>query len=74
MSRENPKLGRPAAGDSSGEMKKVTFRIDDETERALVALEERLVDHAVVRGRRSALLRKLVLAAFDENCRTQSDN
>lgn len=60
MSRGNG--GRVGRGDGSGEMKKITFRVDAETEAALNALEAQM-DKAV-HGRRSALLRKLVMEAF----------
>lgn len=65
MSRATGKSGRPKDGDDSGEMQKISFRIDAETERALTALEARL-EQGVLRGRRSALLRKLILEAFQK--------
>lgn len=63
MTRDAPKPGRPKRGDNSGEMRRVTFRIDAETEAALEALEARL-DRSILTGRRSALLRRLVMAEF----------
>lgn len=57
------RLGRPKSDEEAGEMRKVTFRIDAETETALAALEAQL-DQGILRGRRSALLRRLVLAEF----------
>lgn len=65
MSRANGgKPGRPSANDRSGEMDKISFRVDPELKRqldALVSAHEGLGD---LRNRRSALLRKLVMEAF----------
>ena len=63
MTHATGKPGRPSAGDKSGEMRKVSFRVDAATEAALDALESRL-DRSILHGRRSALLRKLVMDAF----------
>jgi hypothetical protein len=56
------KFGRPPAGEARESMRKVTFRLDAETLAALEVLE---VDVGPdVRGRRSVLLRRLILNAF----------
>ena len=64
MSRATGKSGRPVDGDNSGEMMRITFRVDAETERALKVLEAQL--DKSIRGRRSVLLRMLVMAAFEK--------
>lgn len=74
MSDPKVKLGRPFKGNEGG-MRKVTFRVDEETDAALKVLEESVGPR--VRGRTSILLRKLILDAFVQrksNCPTESDN
>ncbi len=61
MTDGKKKLGRPFSDDTDGEMERVTFRVDLETKAALERLEER--EGPNVRGRRSVVLRKLILAA-----------
>lgn len=57
------KRGRPANNDQSGRMRPITFRADEATEKALEDLEAALVDGSVLYGRRSALMRRLILDA-----------
>jgi hypothetical protein len=64
MTRATGKPGHPTDGDTSGPMKRVAFRIDAETEHALEVLEAQL--DKSIRGRRSVLLRMLVMAAFEK--------
>lgn len=54
--------GRPRAGEEPQVIGKVTFRIDAETLSALRKLEK-TVDKGVRSGRRSVLLRRLILDA-----------
>lgn len=53
------KLGRRPNGDDSAALVKITFKVDDETLRALTELETSV--GADVRGRRSVFLRRLIL-------------
>lgn len=57
------KKGHPFKGDTKGEMRRVSFRVDDETWNALRALEAQENLTSLSRGR-SELLRKLILTAF----------
>ncbi len=61
LDRAAKKTGRPRRGEERGEMDKVVFRIDAETRIALEELERGV--GAAVRGRRSVLLRRLILEA-----------
>ncbi len=54
------KPGRPPNGEQRDEMAKITFRVDGDT---LAALEELERSEPAVRGRRSALLRRLIQRA-----------
>lgn len=66
MSKDNGgKPGRPRAADTSGEMVKITFRLDAAGDAALTALEEEF-GGPPCRGRRSLTLRKLVVDAFEQ--------
>ena len=56
------RLGRPPKGTESLTLRRITFCVDPETLAALEALEADL-DLPKVRGRRSLLLRKLILDA-----------
>lgn len=68
------KFGRPADGDGRKEMKKITFRVDDETFEMIQVLMKRLqgIIGTHVRGVRSVLLRRLILSAL-ENDKELSD-
>ena len=48
---------------TNGEMKKITFRVDEETLQALEALETKFPTGTTAWGRRSQLLRQLILDA-----------
>jgi hypothetical protein len=61
MSDGKKKLGRPYADDRDGEMARITFRVDAETKAALEKLEK--AEGPNIRGRRSIVLRKLILEA-----------
>ena len=54
------KLGRPKKTESRIPLPTITFRVDEETELALRELE---TEFSAVRGRRSVLLRRLILEA-----------
>lgn len=61
------KPGRPPKGSTDGEMKKITFRVDEETFAALQKLEANFPVGTVAWGRRSQLLRKLILDAANRS-------
>lgn len=63
MTKDNGgRRGRPSANDNSGQMKNICFRVDAEAEAALKALEGQL--DKSIRGRKSAVLRKLIVEAY----------
>ena len=55
-------IGRPPAGDEKGKMPRVSFCVDPETFDALKELEQTV--GAAVRGRRSVVLRRLILEEY----------
>ena len=62
--------GRPRKDETRAELVSCTFKMDSETEAALSRLE-RAMSSANIRGRRSTLLRKLILDADSRNGKTE---
>lgn len=61
MSEEKPR-GAPRSGEHREKLKSVTFKLDAETDAALTRLEV-ASGLSAVRGRRSQLIRRLILEA-----------